>query len=601
VLADSQGVDQGSAGEQLTDRRRPDPAWVRCAGCQTLVYGRRYTRGLGVCPQCGHHGRLGAAQRLALLLDRGWTEAALTALPADPLHFTDLRPYGERLREARTGTGLDEAVVVARGTLHGEPVVAAVMDFDFLGGSVGCAAGELITRAAEIALAERTPLLMATASGGARMQEGVYSLMQMAKTAQALAALDEAGILTITLVTDPTFGGVAASFATLADMILAEPGARMGFAGPRVIEQTTGHRLPAGFQTADFLFAHGLIDAVLSRPALRPALARLLGLQTRADPVSRPSRDLLIRDGDLLPERDAWEAVRLARHAGRPTTLDYAAHLLDWFQELHGDRMHGDCPAVVGGVGRLLGVPVMLIGQQKGRNTSERLARRFGMASPEGHRKAARLMRLAAKVGIPVVTFIDTPGAEPGVEAEERGQAMAIAENLRLMSGLPVPVVAVITGEGGSGGALALGVADRVLACENAVYSVISPEGCAAILWRDTAFAPAAAAALRLDARALLAHRIVDGVVPEPAGGAHTDPVAAAGLLREALGSTLQELLPLSRDELVRRRRRRFREYGRAACAEVPAAGPVRAPLTAGRAGGAPAGTSRRASPNDCP
>jgi acetyl-CoA carboxylase carboxyl transferase subunit beta len=510
-----------------------------------------------------------------MLLDPGWTEAAVRALPADPLHFVDVRPYRERLREAHVGIGLDEAVVIARGTLRGEMVVAAVMDFDFMGGSVGCAAGELVTRAAEIALVERIPLLMATASGGARMQEGVYSLMQMAKTSQALAALDEAGILTITLITDPTFGGVAASFATLADLIVAEPGARMGFAGPRVIEQTTGQRLPVGFQTADFLFDHGLIDAVLPRSTVRPALARLLGLQTPSDSVPRPSRDLLIRDVDLLPKRDAWDAVRLARHAGRPTTLDYAAHVLDWLQELHGDRIQGDCPAVVGGVGRLQGIPVVLIGQQKGRNTSERVARRFGMASPEGHRKAARLMRLAAKMDIPVVTLIDTPGAEPGVQAEERGQAIAIAENLRLMAGLPVPIVAVVTGEGGSGGALALAIADQVLACENAVYSVISPEGCAAILWRDTAFAPAAATALQLDARALLMHRIVDGVVPEPAGGAHTDPLAAAGLLREALVAALQELLPLSRDQLLRRRHQRFREYGRSACIDRPAVVPA--------------------------
>jgi acetyl-CoA carboxylase carboxyl transferase subunit beta len=254
--------------------------------------------------------------------------------------------------------------------------------------------------------------------------------------------------------------------------------------------------------------------------------------------------------------------VALARDPGRPTTLDYATHLLEDFQQLRGDRVSGDCPAIVGGVGHLDGVPIMLIGHQKGHDTRELVARNFGMGSPAGFRKAARLMRLAAKLGMPVLTLIDTPGAYAGVQAEQGGQAHAIAANLHLMSRLPVPVVAVVTGEGGSGGALALAVADRVLALGNAVYSVISPEGCAAILWRDGAAAPKAAAALGIGARDLLEHRIVDAVIPEPDGGAHRNPALTAARVRQAVTATLHELLHRPPAELVAARRRRFRAFG---------------------------------------
>ncbi len=537
--------------------------WTVCANCDSLLYGKRFQRELGVCSACGHHSRLTGPQRLAQLLDEGSAEPIeVPELPEDPLEFADLRPYADRLREARRDTGLRDALLLASGTVEGHPVVMCVLDFAFMGGSLGTAVGEGIVRAAEAALETRTPLVLVTASGGARMQEGVLSLLQMAKTSQALAALDLAGVLTVSVITDPTFGGVAASFATLADVIIAEPGARMGFAGPRVIAQTIGQTLPEGFQTAEFLLSKGLVDDVRPRSELRPALAGLVGLSGSGNGPA-PDGGGLVRRFEDLPARDAWESVRTARHEGRPTALDYVHHLLDGFQELHGDRIAGDCPAIVGGMGRLDGRTVMVIGHQKGHTTGERIARNFGMPSPDGYRKAARLMRLAAKLRVPVVTLVDTPGAYPGLEAEERGQAVAIAETIRLMSQLPVPVVSVVTGEGGSGGALALGVADRVLCLESAVYSVISPEGCAAILWRDGAMAQDAAAALRLDARELLRMGAVDAVVPEPGQGAHTDPVAAAELLHGALRTALAELDGHTGEELLERRRKRFRDIGR--------------------------------------
>lgn len=561
-----------------------DTEWSLCPACRSMIYGKRLARNLHVCPDCSAHHRVPAHERIAQLLDDGSVELLQLAIPgSDPLGFLDTKPYPHRLRAARQATGLDEAVVLATGSIEGKPVVVAVMDFRFLGGSLGSVVGELITSAAETALRQRTPLLLVTASGGARMQEGLLSLMQMVKTSQALGQLDEAGVLTISLVTDPTYGGVAASFATLCDVIIAEPKARLGFAGPRVIEQTTRQSLPAGFQTAEFLLEHGLIDAIRPRGALRSVLARLLsvgggpglpspvplvgacpggcGAAARAGGAS----DVVVRDPARLPERDPWHVVKLARHLDRPTTMDYLSRIFEDFEELHGDRIGGDCGAIVGGIAKIEGRPVIVIGQQKGHSIGELAARNYGMSRPSGYRKAARLMRLASKLRLPVVTFVDTPGADPGIQAEEQGQAVAVAENIRLMARLDVPIISVVIGEGGSGGALALAAADQVFACSNAVYSVISPEGCAAILWKDPAMAPTAAAALRIDAREMLRFGIVDGVVIEPDAGAHTDHLVIAERLRAVIVQGLDELSAVAPAELVARRHARFRGYGAAA------------------------------------
>jgi acyl-CoA carboxylase subunit beta len=549
--------------------------WVVCPGCRGMIYGKRLARNLQVCPDCGDHHRLTAYERIEQLFDESGVE--LLEVPvrsSDVLGFTDTEPYPARLAAARVATGLAEGVVVASGTIEGNSVVAAVMDFRFLGGSLGAAVGELITRAAELALAERVPLLIVAASGGARMQEGAISLMQMAKTSQALGQLDDAGILTISLVTDPTYGGVAASFSTLCDVMIAEPGARLGFAGPRVIEQTIRQTLPPGFQRAEFLLDRGLIDMIRPRSAVRSTLGRLLSLGQSRPPAgvgwssaasAVEDTDVVVRDDTQLPQTEAWRTVQHARDLERPTTLDYLSGAFEDFEELHGDRLGTDCAAIVGGLARLAGTPVMVIGHQKGRTLAELAARNYGMPIPGGYRKAARLMRMAAKLSLPVITLVDTPGAYPGIEAEEQGQAVAIAENLRLMAALPVPVISVVTGEGGSGGALALAVADEVLMCSHAVYSVISPEGCAAILWNDPRMAPAAAAALGLDARALLRLGIVDGVVLEPEGGNQADQLLAVARVRTALVAAVRRLSGLDGAALVARRRARFRSFGTAA------------------------------------
>ena len=550
-----------------------DPSWRPCHGCGTLLYGRRLASHGFVCPECRHHFRIPVFTRLRLLLDPESAQPLEIGVPAwDVLGFVDTKPYSQRLVEATARTGLDEAAVAVPGRIGGAPAVVVAMDFQFLGGSMGTAVGEIVTRAAEHALATRTPLVTITASGGARMQEGCLSLMQMAKTSAAFAALRSAGVLTICLLTDPTFGGVTASFATLGDVLIAEPGALIGFAGPRVIENAVRQPLPEGFQTAEYLLAHGMLDCVEPREGL-PALLGMLLRAYRSDGHDAAGSDIvaprLPEDGQP-PWSDATElaaapAARLLRDAraiGRPTTLEYAWRIFDEFVELHGDRLAGDDPAMVGGLGRLDGCWAVVLGHQKGNDTASLIARNFGMARPEGYRKATRLMRLAQRLRLPVLTFVDTQGAAPDISAEDRGQSWAISESLAELSGLTVPVVATIVGEGGSGGALALAVANRVLMLERTCYSVISPESCSTILFGKPDRAEEMAERLRITPLDLLRLGLVDAVVPEPPGGAQADPGKAAADLRYALCQTLRELAPLSPAELVEDRRRRFRRFG---------------------------------------
>ena len=262
------------------------------------------------------------------------------------------------------------------------------------------------------------------------------------------------------------------------------------------------------------------------------------------------------------PTHHAWQRVQLARHPKRPHASDYIERLFTGFQEIHGDRLFGDDQAIVCGLSMFAGSPVMIVAEQKGRDTKQKVVRNFGMPKPEGYRKAIRAMQMAAKFNRPIVTLMDTPGAYPGIDAEERGQAEAIARNLREMSRLPVPVIAVCIGEGGSGGALALGVGNRVYMMENAVYSVISPESCAAIIWRDASKAEQAAAALRLTAEDLLGFGLIDGIIPEPPGGAQEDMDAAAGFLRIVLRQALADLGRMTCNELVQQRYDKFRKMG---------------------------------------
>ena len=276
------------------------------------------------------------------------------------------------------------------------------------------------------------------------------------------------------------------------------------------------------------------------------------GLRRRVEQLGR----------EIFENLDPWQRVQLARHPRRPTTIDYIDHIFDSFTELHGDRLFRDDPAIVGGMAAIGERRVMVIGHQKGRDTKANIRRNFGMSNPEGYRKALRLMELAARHGRAVVTLVDTPGAYPGIGAEERGQAEAIARNLREMAVLPVPILVFVTGEGGSGGALAIGVGDRVTMLENAIYSVISPEGCAAILWRDRAKAPEAARAMKITATDALGLGVIDRILPEPLGGAHRDHAGAAAIIKKAIGDDLAQLETLAPSTLVEERLKKFLAMG---------------------------------------
>ncbi|MBE1491995.1 acetyl-CoA carboxylase, carboxyltransferase subunit beta [Plantactinospora soyae] len=550
----------------------PDGVWRPCPRCAALLHSDRVVRALHTCPECGHHLPLRAEDRIALLVDPdSFVEHDADLAPADPLEFTDRIPYPERLARAQARTGRADGAVLGLATIGGHRVALVVLDFAFLGGSMGSVVGEKVARAAETALDHAVPLIAVSASGGARMQEGVLSLLQMAKTSAAIRLLRDAGVPYLSVLTDPVYGGVAASFASLGDVIIAEEGARAGFAGPRVIEQTIRQPLPDGFQTARFLHEHGHVDLVVRRQELRGVLTRLVGFCADSALAGTPGTGSRVGTGARACPRDAgrderrapvapdaWAAVARARAADRPTARQHIDQIFTDFVELHGDRWERDDPAIVGGLARLDGLPVVVVGHAKGRDTRENVANNFGMPHPAGYRKVMRLFGLAERWGVPVVTLVDTPGAYPGLAAEEGNQSAAIAETLALAAGLRTPVVAVITGEGGSGGALALAVADRLLIQENGIFSVISPEGCAAILFGDAGLAPVAARALRLRADDLHRLGVVDEIVPEPAG----DPARSSALLAAAVGRLLRQLAAVPADELMAARYRRLRSYG---------------------------------------
>ncbi len=581
----------------------PPDLWTKCPSCETMLFNKQLDKAMRVCPNCGHHFRLSAAARLDQLLDPGtWAERDPGLQSVDTLGFVDQKPYPDRLAAAQAATGMRDAAVWGTGAIGGVRIAICVMDFGFMGGSMGAVVGEKVTRAAEHALAARIPLVVVSASGGARMQEGTLALMQLAKTLAALERLRDAGVPFLSVLSDPTTGGVFASFAAVGDVNVAEPDALIGFAGSRVSAGTIAQELPEGFQRSEFLFDHGFIDRVVPRAELRAELTgllRLLPVRDNGASLPGPSEgpvagfrpfsfltslaervgDLTNGDGSVPPAagapigdpRDAvWARVQLARNLRRPRTLEFVAAMTDDFVELHGDRLFGDDPAMVTGLARLDGRRVVVVGQQKGADTDENIRRNFGMPHPEGYRKAMRVMELGERFGLPVITFVDVPGAHPGPDSEERGIAEAIARSIGLMSRLRTPIVTVITGEGGSGGALAIAVGDVVIALENSVYSVISPEGCASILWRTADEAQTAALAMKMTADDQAALGVVDIVVPEPGGGAHTEPVETARRLKAILLDRLAALDALGIDQLLDSRYRRYRALGSYTESETP-------------------------------
>lgn len=575
----------------------PEGLLRKCNKCGGAIIAEDVKREYFICPKCGGYFRVHAYRRIEMIADENsFEEWDMDLQTENPL---DYKGYEEKIEKLQEKTGLREAVVTGKATILGQPAVLAVCDGRFMMASMGEIVGEKITRAVERATRQELPVIIFACSGGARMQEGIVSLMQMAKTSAALKRHSDAGLLYISVLTDPTTGGVTASFAMLGDIILAEPKALIGFAGPRVIEQTIGQKLPKGFQRSEFLLEHGFIDQIVERPKMRETLGRILEFHGKVqtdieDTIDKTAGETASQTGDQAVELatgkivskttvqtadeikskdsedivdkaqtqkiNAWDRVLLSRRKNRPVGSDYIRMLFQDFTEFHGDRLYGDDPAIIGGIAYFKERPVTVIAQEKGTNTKENIMRNFAMPSPEGYRKALRLMKQAEKFHRPVICFVDTPGAFCGLEAEERGQGEAIARNLYELSGLKTPVLSIVIGEGGSGGALALAVADEVWMLENSIYSILSPEGFASILWKDSTKAKEAAKVMKLTADDLKKMGVVECVLEEPEQYTVQTMKPVADQLREKVEAFIENYEQMPEQKLTEHRYQRFRK-----------------------------------------
>lgn len=541
---------------------------VTCSGCKEVYDGMTAYDELYICRSCKKYMTIGAKARISMVIDEGSFDEWFTDIAdANPL---GLEGYEEKLAAARAKSGSSEAVTVGKAKIAGEDVVIGVCDANFITGSMGHVMGERITRAFEKATELKLPVFMFCCSGGARMQEGIISLMQMEKTSAAVKRHSDAGLFYCSILTDPTMGGVTASFATLGDVILAEPGARIGFAGPRVIRQTIGHTLPEGFQTSEFLLEHGMVDMVVERKDLKETLGFMVRTHKaeQISPDGLPKKSFLwglfnkknnkVKEED---EKTPWEKVKLCRSGTRASASDYMENIFNDFRELHGDRLYKDDRALIGGIAFFGKQPVTLLADLRGTTLDERMKRNFGMPMPDGYRKAVRLMKQAEKFNRPIISFINTPGAFCGVDAEERGQGEAIARSIMEMSALKVPVLCILVGEGGSGGALATAVGNEVWMTEHATYAILSPEGYSSILWKTEQRAEEAAKVMKLTAQDLAELGVIDRIVPE-FGGATAQTVARmADTMKDGIKEFLKKYGAMNGNDLVEARYQRFRKF----------------------------------------
>ncbi len=617
-----------------------------------------------ICHECGYLFKMPSDARLKSIMDGDYEEMDARLVGNNPLNFPG---YAKKLESNAASSGLSEAVRCVIGKIGDIKAVVCVLDSRFMMGSMGVAVGEKITRAVERATMERLPLVIFSASGGARMQEGIFSLMQMAKTSAAIAKHSDAGLFYISVLTNPTTGGVTASFASLGDVILAEPKALIGFAGPRVIEQTIRQQLPEGFQRAEYLLEHGFVDRIVKRENLRDEIALLLmmhstdekekraqvfeakkreisGVAGTVDPASiaeaneehakeidnpatslgasgdgTTSNNILCGEdssensredsssgvleksaaakdsssknvknansndtdaastnhfaGNPIAKglRDIWgqlstppaKRVELARASERPHADFFIQELFHNFLEMHGDRLDYDDESIKAGIAYFHDVPVTVIAQCKGSTLEENLKYNFGMPNPQGYRKAMRLAKQADKFGRPIITIIDTPGAYPGIEAEAKGQGEAIARSIELFSTLKVPIIALFIGEGGSGGALALGVANSIIMLENSIYSILSPEGFASILWKDSSRSREAAGVMKLTSYDIAAFGIADAIISEGSEPLKAPCPEIITKIDSVLVDEILKLAPKDGDTLAEERYEKYRKIGK--------------------------------------
>ena len=541
------------------DRIFPSSVHDLCLYCEAEIRETASYQSYRVCPYCRFHYSLSARQRIQLLSDRrSFKESHKYLNSVAPISFSQRGSYRNLVSKDQNRTGLTEATVTGTCRIDGIRAMLVVLDFGFMGGSMGSVVGEKIALALEGAARQELPLVAVVTGGGARIQEGVLSLMQMAKTVTAASRFKEKGLPFIVVLANPSTGQAYASFANLADVILAEPGSLIGLAPLRALREVSATPLPLDAHTAEAHLQHGLLDNVVDRESLKPRLATLLQMLTGQKlgkgefaPMTRSRRT-------PGPDPEAWEAVAVTRHGERPTSTYYIRNILDQFFEFHGDRLSGDDGSIVTGIGYLFDRPVFAIGQQRpyslhGANYH---------VNPDGLRKAQKIVKLASRFRLPVVTFIDTQGADPGLDAEEHGIGNAIATTLSMMLEAPIPIVAAIIGEGGNEGALALGISDRIVMQQYAIFSPISLNRTPGGPFGDPELDREAAEALMLTARDCLELGIVDAIVPEPADGAHNSPKDSATILKQEIYRRLAQASKPSTNKLLGERYKKFRQMG---------------------------------------
>ena len=531
----------------------------RCLFCEEPISDSPSYLTYRVCPFCRFHYTVTARERIELLVDKEtFKENYKYVKTVEPLSFSRRNRYRKFLEQDQNRTGLTEAAVAGKCRIGDVETMLIVLDFGFMGGTMGSVVGEKVSMAFENAARRGIPAVAVVSGGGVRIQEGVLSLMQMAKTVTAANRLRDEEVPFIVVLANPSTGQAYASFANLADVILAEPGSLIGLSPLRTLREVSKMPLPLDAHTAEAHVGHGLLDNVVDRENLQPRIASILQILTAQKQGKSNHKNLLKSEPEECDEVEPWEAMTAARNSERPQASSYFRSILDPFIELRGDRLNSDDRSVVTGIGFMDGLAVAVIGQQR-RTLVE--GERYHVF-PDGLRKAQRLIDLASRFKLPLVTLIDTQGADPGLEAEEQGIGNAIARTLSSMLTVPTPMVSVVIGEGGSEGALALGLSDRILMQQFAIYSPISVNHTLGAAHHDHMLDREAAEALMLTAHDCLELGIADEVVPEPDGGSHVDPHEASAVLQTAILANLYQLSKMSEGKLLKRRYKKFRRMG---------------------------------------
>ena len=531
----------------------------RCLFCEEPISDSPSYLTYRVCPFCRFHYTVTARERIELLADKEtFKETYKYVKTVEPLSFSRRNRYRKFLEQDQNRTGLTEAAVAGKCRIGDVETMLIVLDFGFMGGTMGSVVGEKVSMAFENAARRGIPAVAVVSGGGVRIQEGVLSLMQMAKTVTAANRLRDGEVPFIVVLANPSTGQAYASFANLADVILAEPGSLIGLSPLRTLREVSKTPLPLDAHTAEAHVGHGLLDNVVDRENLQPRIASILQILTAQKHAKSNHKNLLKSEPEECDEVEPWEAMTTARNSERPQASSYFRSILDPFIELRGDRLNSDDRSVVTGIGFMDGLAVAVIGQQR-RTLDE--GERYHVF-PDGLRKAQRLIDLASRFKLPLVTLIDTQGADPGLEAEEQGIGNAIARTLSSMLTVPTPMVSVVIGEGGSEGALALGLSDRILMQQFAIYSPISVNHTLGAAHHDHMLDREAAEALMLTAHDCLELGIADEVVPEPDGGSHVDPHEASAVLQTAILTNIFQLSKMSEGKLLKRRYKKFRRMG---------------------------------------